>query len=75
MKEIMKEFAKNNEKMEMNQELMNDQIDMAMDDGESEAAADDVYNAILGEVGMNMNKQIGAGEGGIPSMAQAAPMG
>jgi charged multivesicular body protein 2A len=51
--------------MGMQQEMMNDQMDDAMDDGETETNADEVYNQILGEVGMQMNNDIKAGDGAI----------
>lgn len=55
IKNIMKEFAKQSGKMENNAEMMNEQLDMAMDAEGTEAEADDVYSSILGEVGMSMN--------------------
>jgi hypothetical protein len=49
----MKEFAKETAKMEMQGEMMTDQMDM-MADPESEVQAEDVYNQILGEIGMSI---------------------
>ena len=51
--------------MEMQQEMMNDQMDMAMGDGEQEEQAEEVYSMILGEIGMNVNADINAGTGEI----------
>ena len=34
--DVLREFAKQSEKMEMNSEMMNDQMDMAMDTGDTE---------------------------------------
>ena len=34
IREVLKEFAKQSEKMEMQQEMMSDQMDMAMDTGD-----------------------------------------
>ena len=65
--EVMKEFAKESEKMGMQQEIMQDQMDMAMDTGDTEAQADEVYNQILGEVGMNLNTEIATGTGAVAS--------
>ena len=62
IKDVMKRFAKESAKMEMQQEMMNDQVDMAMDNGDTEAQADEVYNMILGEIGMNMNNDIKPGD-------------
>jgi hypothetical protein len=52
-------------------------MDAAMDTGEVLDDADEVYNQILGEVGMQMNNDIGAGDGAIanPNAAQPVAMG
>ena len=47
----MKDFAMETEKMGMQQEMMQDQFDM-MADPDQEQQADEVYNQILGEIGM-----------------------
>ena len=52
MNQIMKQFAKETEKMNIQGEMMNDAMD-AMGDGETENQADEVYNQILGEIGMS----------------------
>ena len=44
----------------MKSEMMQDQMDMAMDADEGEA--DDVYNGILGEIGMSMNQNMTTGQ-------------
>ena len=56
-------------KSEMKQEMVADAMDM----GELDDEADDVYNQILGEVGMSMEEGGIVGVGGIASKAQ--PMG
>ena len=63
MSKIMKEFAKETAKMEMQGEMMADQMDM-MNDPNMEADADQVYNQILAEVGMTItdSTKTGAGE-------------
>lgn len=38
-------------------------MDMAMDTGDVEDQAEEVYGQILGEIGMNMNSEIKAGDG------------
>ena len=50
----MKQFAMETEKMGMQQEMMQDQFDM-MGDADTDAQADEVYNQVLGEIGMSMN--------------------
>ena len=56
-------------KSEMKQEMVADAMDM----GELDDEADDVYNQILAEVGMSMEEGGIVGIGGIASKAQ--PMG
>lgn len=67
IRDVLKEFAKQSEKMEMQQEMMNDQMDMAMDTGDMQEQADEVYGQILGEIGMGMNQEIKAGDSKIES--------
>lgn len=52
---MLKEFAKQSDKMEMQQEMMNDNMDMMMDTGDMEEQADEVYGQILGEIGIGLN--------------------
>ena len=54
MNNIMRQFAMETEKMGMQQEMMQDQFDM-MGDADTDAQADEVYNQVLGEIGMSMN--------------------
>ena len=65
----MKEFAKETEKMNIQGEMMNDAMD-AMGDGQTEAEADEVYNQILGEIGMAENSAMATGSGAIAAPAQ-----
>ena len=48
---MMKEFEKERMKQEINGEAITDAMDM----GETNEEANDVYEAILGEIGMNMD--------------------
>ena len=72
----MKQFAMETEKMGMQQEMMQDQFEM-MGDPDTDQQADEVYNQILGEIGMNMNNEMAAGSGAIaqPAAAQAEGQG
>ena len=54
MNQVMKEFAKETEKMNIQGEMMNDAMDM-MGDADTDQQADEVYNQILGEIGMATN--------------------
>lgn len=58
IRDVLKEFAKQSEKMEMQQEMMSDQMDMAMDTGDMADQAEEVYAQILGEIGMNLNDEM-----------------
>ena len=57
MNNIMRQFAMETEKMGMQQEMMQDQFDM-MGDADTDAQADEVYNQVLGEIGMSMNGEM-----------------
>ena len=61
----MKDFAMETEKMGMQQEMMQDQFDM-MADPDQEQQADEVYNQILGEIGIQMNGEMTAGTEKVP---------
>ena len=62
---LMKNFQKEQMKSEMKQEMVADAMDM----GDVNEEADDVYNQILGEVGMSMEDGASVGVGGIASKA------
>ena len=74
MQETMKEFQKETEKMGIQQDMMQDAMDMCTD-GDTESQADEVYNQILGEVGMGVNDEMKTGTKEIvnPAAATAAP--
>ena len=57
---MIKTFQKESMKAEMNSEMINDAMDM----GDANEEADDVYEQILGEIGMEMNQgaQVGVGK-------------
>ena len=65
IRDVLREFAKQSEKMEMQSEMINDQMDMMMDTGDMADQADEVYGQILGEIGMNMESEINTGKGQI----------
>ena len=72
MNQIMREFAKETAKMEMQGEMMNDAME-ACGDGETENQADEVYNQILGEIGMSESAGMETGSGAIAQPNQAQP--
>ena len=63
IQQILKEFAKNSEKMEMQQEMMSDAIDDGMDNVEDVDAADKIYAQICDEIGVEL-----AEENDVPQM-------
>jgi len=58
LQKIMAEFAKENEKAELTQEMMGDVLDDALGDADDEAEADEVVNQILDELGVSMTKDL-----------------
>ena len=64
---LMRNFQKEQMKSEMKQEMVADAMDM----GDVNEEADDVYNQILGEVGFIMEDGAIVGVGGIASKAPA----
>ena len=74
MQQIMKEFAKETAKMDMQGEMMNDAMEAA-GDANTETDAEEVYNQILGEIGMDAGGAMATGSGAIstgPVMAAEA---
>lgn len=58
IRDTLKEFNKQMGKQEMNNEMISDAFDMAEGTG-VEGDADDVYNGILGEIGLQGAAQVG----------------
>jgi len=72
MQRIMMEFEKQNEIMEMKQELVNDTIDDVMDsDGMEEKESNEMIGQILDEIGLDFNNKVGTGK--LQSAEEAAP--
>ena len=68
MMNVMKEFNKEMEKAGIQSEMMMDGMEM-MDDPNAGAEAEDVYNGILGEIGLEYT----AGQAAVPTKSLAAP--
>lgn len=68
IQECLREFAKNSEKMEMQQEMMSDAIDSGMDNAEDVDQADKIYSQICDEIGVEL-----AEENDIPSVKVKNP--
>ena len=55
IRDVLKSFNKEMAKADMNQEMMGDAFDM-MENPDVQAGAEDVYEGILGEIGLEMTK-------------------
>lgn len=58
MQKIMKEFQRENEKMQMTEEMMGDAVDGIMEDDEEEQ--ENVVNMVLDEIGIEMGDKMNA---------------
>mmetsp|Transcript_45572 Transcript_45572/g.103260 ORF Transcript_45572/g.103260 Transcript_45572/m.103260 type:complete len:158 (+) Transcript_45572:216-689(+) len=58
--QMMREFEKQSNQMEMTEDMMNDAVDGVMDDGEDEAEEDEVLNKVLMEIGIDVSQQLSA---------------
>ena len=63
MTKMFTDFEKAGMKMEMKSDAMNDAMQM----NEADGAADEIYESIMGEIGMNVNMEANAGTGVINS--------
>lgn len=67
---VMREFEKQNERMEMTSEVMGDAIDDAMGGEDEEEETDELIGQVLDEIGISMNEKFMAAS--VPTTAQAA---
>jgi len=58
IRNIMKDFAKENEKSEIQQEMMGDVIDDALEEDDSAAQEEEVYQVIMAELGLAATKDL-----------------
>lgn len=61
LNEIMREFCRQNEQMDLTEEMMGDAVDMALDGGETEEETDQVVAQVLGEIGVEYGDQLESG--------------
>jgi charged multivesicular body protein 2A len=76
MAQIMKDFERENERAEVQQDMMNDAIDGAMDEGNQEAE-DSMFNQVMDELGIDFSSSVPQASGtAVPGKApaQAAPV-
>ncbi|CAL8463875.1 g3410 [Coccomyxa elongata] len=67
--QTMQQFQKENAKMEMGQEMMDDNLDGIFDDDDTEAETSDLMNQVLDEIGVDITAQMGSA----PAKKVAAP--
>lgn len=77
IQQIMQEFEKQTEIMDMKEEMMNDVIDDAMGEEEDEEEGDAIVSQVLDELGLQMTEGMGAlpSVGGTLSTGQTAKVG
>ncbi len=76
MAQIMKEFERENERAAVQQDMMNDAIDGAMDEG-NEEAEDSMFNQVMDELGIDFSTLVPQASGTAvqgQAPAQAAPI-
>jgi charged multivesicular body protein 2A len=70
LNQMMKEFYKENQKMEMTDEMMADAVDMALDHEEDDAQTDLVVGQVLSEIGVEISGQLE--HGALPKLKNEA---
>lgn len=67
MNKIMKEFMKQNEMMDMKEEMIGDALDDAMGDEEEEEEENDLIVQVLDEIGLKLGGEVVVGDGQLQS--------
>jgi charged multivesicular body protein 2A len=63
---MMKEFYKENQRMEMTEEMMGDAVDMALDHEDDDTETDQIVGQVLSEIGVEISGQLE--HGSLPSL-------
>jgi charged multivesicular body protein 2A len=58
IQQIMMQFEKESELMDMKDEMMGDAIDDAFEEDEDEAESDEIVNKVLDEIGISFNQEV-----------------
>jgi division protein CdvB (Snf7/Vps24/ESCRT-III family) len=58
IQQIMMEFEKESELMDMKDEMMGDAIDDAMEEEDDEEESDEIVSKVLDEIGININQEV-----------------
>ena len=56
LQQVMRDFAKQSEQLDMKQEMIGDSIDDVMDDGEDEKESELIVNQVLDEIGVTLGE-------------------
>ena len=73
IQKTLREFERQNEKMDMTEEIMNDAMDDAFEeDGEAEET-EELVQQVFDEIGINLNSQLASVPTGGQQVAAAAP--
>ncbi|ORE07855.1 hypothetical protein BCV72DRAFT_204681, partial [Rhizopus microsporus var. microsporus] len=73
IQQIMMQFERESELMDMKDEMMGDAIDDAFEEEEEEAESDEIVNKVLDEIGISFNQELGEVPSGIKQAE--APLG
>ncbi|KAI7875100.1 charged multivesicular body protein 2a [Lichtheimia hyalospora FSU 10163] len=73
IQQIMMEFEKESEVMDMKEEMMGDAIDDVMEDEDDEVESEEIVNKVLDEIGISLNQELAEAPTGIKQPATAAP--
>jgi charged multivesicular body protein 2A len=65
---MMKEFCRENQRMEMTEEMMGDAVDMALDHEDDDTQTDLVVGQVLSEIGVEISGQLE--HGALPGLKQ-----
>lgn len=58
IQQIMMQFERESELMDMKDEMMGDAIDDAFEEEEEEAESDEIVNKVLDEIGISFNQEV-----------------
>lgn len=58
IQQIMMQFEKESELMDMKDEMMGDAIDDAFDEDEDETESDEIVSKVLDEIGISLNQEV-----------------
>jgi charged multivesicular body protein 2A len=61
LQSVMRDFARETDRLGLTEEMMSDAIDMAVDDPNMMGETDDVVNQILGEIGIDIAGELETG--------------